>query len=105
MVKTLTPGVTKAEGQALLASIREPRDNIDRWLLDSGSSFHMVPKHKVDGFKGRVRPMTEDISIDTVMGTTSLREEVEIPIPNLGIAINAALAETPHGHLIGWNTV
>ena len=55
----------------------------------------MIPKRKIDGLKGRIRQMRGDVEIDTVMGTTSLREEVEIPVPNLGMALHAALVETP----------
>ena len=60
---------TTSSGTAHLAKLYHIRGRIERWLLDSGSSFNLVAKETIDNAKARIIKSRVATTIDTVMGT------------------------------------
>ena len=71
-----------------------------RWLLDTGASQHMVPRHSVrqdDLYKA-----TKPILIKTANGIVEVKKRAQVYIPTLGVRVEAiVLQSTPPALSIG----
>ena len=71
------------EGAIAMKAKRIYQDQIDEWLLDTGSTYNLVNRSSLDEVDTRTKIAARNADIETVSGRVRLSEEVDVEIPNL----------------------
>ena len=93
------------DGALAMKAKRIYEDDIDEWLLDTGSTYNLVNKSSLDDIIARTKIAARNADIETVSGRVRLSEEVHVEIPNFTTYYDNEKYANKDERVVHWNNV